>query len=160
MLYHAARESIDDISPWEAWCHKKMTINNTLTYLRKCPRNWSNGTGYDFAVVDSRDLTILGACGLSHIDKENRFANAGYWIRSSKTKLGIATIATRLLVNFAFQTLKLIRVEITAAVDNTASQRVAIKVGAKREGILRKRHVVNNDIQDVVMFSVINTDPT
>lgn len=43
-------------------------------------------------------------------------------------------------------------------VDNIASQRVAEKVGAVRESVLRKRLLTNGDSQDAVLFSLTPED--
>jgi ribosomal-protein-serine acetyltransferase len=51
--------------------------------------------------------------------------------------------------------LKLKRVEITVAVDNQASLRVAEKAGATKEGILRNRVVKSDAPSDAVVFSFI-----
>ena len=65
-----------------------------------------------------------------------QFANLGYWVRSSRAGRGVATTATLLTARFGLQTLALQRIEILAAVGNRASQRVAEKAGAKKEGVL------------------------
>jgi len=49
-------------------------------------------------------------------------------------------------------------VEVVVAVGNTTSLRVAEKIGAQREGILRNRIIVRKDILDAVMFSFIPND--
>jgi len=59
---------------------------------------------------------------------------------------------------FGFRNLDLNRLEILIAVDNRASQRVAEKVGAVREGVLRNRLVVRDKVHDAVMFSLIPSD--
>ncbi|GAI57617.1 unnamed protein product, partial [marine sediment metagenome] len=97
-------------------------------------------------------------CGLNHIDYKNRIANIGYWVRTSRTKRDVASAAVRLLAQFGFKKLKLNRIEVKAAVGNKASQRVAEKIGAKREGILRNRMVVRDRVYDMVMFSLIPED--
>jgi RimJ/RimL family protein N-acetyltransferase len=43
-------------------------------------------------------------------------------------------------------------------VDNQASQRVAQKAGATREGILRNRLISHTGIRDAVMFSLVPSD--
>jgi RimJ/RimL family protein N-acetyltransferase len=63
-----------------------------------------------------------------------------------------------MLVHLAFEQLGLVRVEIVVAVGNEASQRVAQKVGALREGILRNRIVLGDKIYDAVMYSLIPED--
>ncbi len=79
-------------------------------------------------------------------------------MRTSKTKLGVATSATLLLARFGFDDLKLNRIEIVVAKGNKPSQRVAERVGAFREGILRKRLVVRDRVYDAIMYSLIPGD--
>ena len=97
-------------------------------------------------------------CGLNRIDHENRRANLGYWIRTSRTGSGIATAVTRLLARWAFQELKLNRIEIVVATGNQSSQRVAEKAGARREGTLRNRIKVREDLHDAIMYSLVPGD--
>jgi RimJ/RimL family protein N-acetyltransferase len=87
-------------------------------------------------------------------------ANLGYWVRSSCTGRGVATAATQLIAQFGFEVLTLQRLEILTEVDNKASQRVAEKAGALREGILRKRLVIQGNSVDAVVYSLIAPDST
>ncbi len=63
-----------------------------------------------------------------------------------------------LITSFAFEQVKLIRVELVVAVGNFPSLRVAGKVGAKREGVLRNRMLVGENIYAGVMHSLIPQD--
>jgi len=157
-LYQAARESVTEMSPWMPWCHADYSIKESRAWVESQAEVWEKGTQYDFVITDAKDGSFLGGCGLNHIDYKNRIANLGYWVRTSRTKRGVASAAVRLLAQFGFEKLKLNRIEITAAVGNKASQRVAEKVGATREGILRNRIVVRERVYDVVMFSLIPED--
>ena len=67
----------------------------------------------------------------------------------------MATAATRMLLGFALEQLGLLRVEIVADVNNTASQRVAEKVGATREGRARNRCRARGVQHDAFVYSVI-----
>ena len=58
---------------------------------------------------------------------------------------------TRLLAEFGW----LIRLELVIEPQNTASQRVAEKAGAKREGLLRNRLTINGKSRDAWMYSFI-----
>jgi len=51
-----------------------------------------------------------------------------------------------------------VRVEIVVDVDNTASQRVAVKVKASREGVARNRIVTGERISSAVMYSLVPED--
>jgi len=113
---------------------------------------------YEFAVIDCESGALLGGCGLNNISSEFKMANVGYWVRTRWTKWGIAPAATLPLAKFAFEELKLNRIEIIADLENKNSQRVAEKVGAKREGILRNRVCIRGSARDVFMFSLIPDD--
>jgi len=159
-LYQAARESITEMSPWMPWCHADYSIEESRAWVESRAEAWEKGTEYDFAITDARDGFFLGGCGLNHIDQANRIANLGYWVRTGRAKKGVASAAARLLAQFGLGKLELNRIEIMAAVGNKASQRVAEKVGAKREGILRNRRVVRDRVYDMVLFSLIPKDLT
>jgi RimJ/RimL family protein N-acetyltransferase len=99
---------------------------------------------------------MAGVC--ININRENRLANLGYWVRSSQTRRGIATRATRLLADWAFQNTELHRLEILVAVRNHPSLRVAAKAGAVWEGVLPARLRLGDEMHDAVLFSIVRPD--
>src|SRR5262249_23746632 len=119
---------------------------------------WEEKREYNFAVVD-KDGRILGGCGLNQIRPEHRLANLGYWVRTSETGHGVATAAVRELQRFAFTQTNLIRLEIVVAVHNIASQRVAEKSGAIREGRLRARLVLHGKPHDAALYALLRPGP-
>ncbi len=109
---------------------------------------------YTFAILGS-DGRFLGGCGLNQINRIHRFANLGYWVRTSATRHGVATEAVRQVAEFAFGNTDLVRLEIVCAVGNDPSQRVAERAGAVREGVLRHRLLLHGQPVDAVMYSLV-----
>ena len=126
-IYQAVRESIREISPWMPWCHDGYSFDDSKAWSASRDNAWAKGEEYNFVIISNDDGFPLGVCGLNHFDTENRFANVGYWVRTSKTRQGVATSATLLLARFGFDPLKLNRIEIVVATANKPSQRVAEK---------------------------------
>jgi len=157
-MYQAIRESIPEISPWLPFAHADYSISETKDFLKGRPEGWKKDTDYVFGIIDSRDGSLIGGCGFNGIDKENGRANLGYWIRTSRTGQGAATAATLLLAKWGFMVVKLCRIEILVATGNKRSQRVAEKVGAQREGVLRNRLKIGDDLHDAIMYSLIPGD--
>jgi len=89
------------------------------------------------------------------MSKANRFANLGYWVRTSAMGCGVAPAAVRLVAEYAFRETDLIRLEIVGAVGNLRSQRVAEKIGAVREGVLRSRLLLPTGPSDAVMYNLL-----
>ncbi|MBW2085736.1 MAG: GNAT family N-acetyltransferase [Deltaproteobacteria bacterium] len=157
-VYEAVLESRAELMLWMPWIHADYSIKDTREWLKARPEAWEQGTDYAFAIFDCQDGFFLGSCGLNHINRDDGFANLGYWVRTDRVRRGAATAAARLLARFGFEELKLNRIEIVVATGNKASQRVADKVGATREGVLRNRIVVRDKVYDAVMFSLIPHD--
>ena len=157
-LFDAVRESITELVPWMGWCHPTYARVDTAEWVRACGRAWADESEFAFAIYEAGSTVPLGTCGLNAIDRVNRWANLGYWIRTTATRRGIATRAATLVAEFAFAKLELERVEILAAVGNTASQHVATRAGATREGVLRKRLRTRDESQDAVVFSLIREE--
>lgn len=157
-LYSAVRESIPELSLWMPWCTEAYSIAESKKYIEENAEGVEPRTKYEFAITDVKSGLYLGGCRINNIERDNGYANLGYWVRTPQTKKGIATASASLLAKFGIEKLKLNRIEIVVATGNKASQRVAAKVGAVREGILRNRIVVRDKIHDAVMFSIIPGD--
>ena len=156
-LFEAVRESIAEVGPWLPWCHPNYSRADSDAWIAARREGWSH-TEYAFGIFDARSTELLGGCGLNHFNRAHQFANLGYWVRTSCTGRGIASAAVRLLTHFGFEELKLTRIEIVVAEGNKPSLRVAEKIGATHEGVLRNRLVFGDRTHDAVMFSLIPGD--
>jgi RimJ/RimL family protein N-acetyltransferase len=157
-VFEAVRESINELAPWMQWCHADYARDETVAFIATVPDNWSTDQAYTFAILDARTKAFLGSVGLNVIIRQYQMANLGYWVRSSATKRGVASAATRLIARFGFRELSFQRLEIVAAIGNGASQRAAEKAGATREGVLRKRLLINGQPHDAVLYSFVAED--
>jgi RimJ/RimL family protein N-acetyltransferase len=157
-LFEAVGESLPDLKPWMAWAHDGYSQTDATTYITMARAQWGEASMFSFAVTEKASGAFLGACSLSHIHPVYFYCNLGYWVRSSQRGRGIAGRAARLAARFAFKELRLARVEVVVAVGNGTSLKVAKKIGAHREGVLRNRIIVRKDIYDAVMFSFIPKD--
>ena len=157
-LYEAVGESIAEVSPWLPWCHENYSIDESREFVSTRGKSAADGEWYSFGVFEKESGKFLGGVGLNFINRVHLMANLGYWVRSSSVGRGVATSATRLAASFGFEELGLHRIEIVAAVGNIASQRVAEKAGAVREGIVRKRLLIRGESQDAVLFSLVPED--
>jgi RimJ/RimL family protein N-acetyltransferase len=110
-------------------------------FLRRVARGRDDGVRATFAVVDAADhRAVLGSAGLQAVDWDQRAADVGYWVAAPVRGRGVATRAVELLVEWAFGTLGLERVELRTNDGNAASHAVATRAGFSRtEGPLVRR---------------------
>jgi len=156
-LFESVHESMDELVTWMPWCHSDYSISEARDWIGARIAAFEARDEFHFAIILGKDQ-LAGVCGLSGIQKGNRLANLGYWVRTSLARQGIATAATRLLADWAFQNTKLNRLEILVAVRNHPSLRVAAKAGAIWEGVLRGRLRHHEEMYDAVLFSIIRGD--
>ena len=154
-LYAAVRASLPELVPWMAWAHADYAEVESAEWARRAARAFADGLEFQFVARAVATGEVLGTIGLNAMDRLNRWANLGYWIRSDRAGLGFATRGSKLVTGFGFGELGLGRVEILAAVGNARSQAVAERLGALREGVLRRRLRVGDEVQDAAVFSLI-----
>jgi ribosomal-protein-serine acetyltransferase len=157
-LFEAVSESIPELARWLPWAHPGYCRDQSAVWVASRAEAWYKGDAHDFAIEDAATSAFIGGCGLNRIDANSNCANLGYWVRTSRTRRGIATAAVKLLAPFGFADLGLQRLEILVAAENRASQRVAEKAGALKEGVLRRRFFLEGQPQDALLYSLIPED--
>lgn len=157
-VFEAVRESMKEIGAWMSWCHQDYSRDEAAAFILSRPEAEKTAEEHSFAIVDAKTGAFIGSAGLNQLNRAYQKGNLGYWVRTSCTKRGVASAAARMVAQFAFRETGLQRVEIVAAVGNLASQRVAEKTGAKREGVLRKRLLIHGQPHDAVLYSLVAED--
>ena len=108
----------------------------------------------NFAIEISN--SVVGGIGLMHIAKNHK-AEIGYWLGRKYWGKGIMTEAIKIIVDYAFNQLKLRRVYAKAFIKNKPSVRVLEKNDFKLEGILKKELPKNNKFFDVYIYAKIKS---
>ncbi len=157
-LYEAIDESRKELAPYLPWCHEDYSKADTRQWIAMQGSLWNDKPEYNFAVVDAKTGRLLGGVGLNRIIEIDRLANIGWWTRTSEIGRGVAVEAAKLATRFAFEDAGFIRIEISIHTENEKSIRVAEKLGAAREGVLRNRLFLHGKAHDAVLFSLIPED--
>lgn len=125
-------------------------------YLAAHEHARQRGELIEFAVVEPRDDTIvLGGASLNNVHLQERRAAIGYWLTPNARGRGVATRAVRLISRWAFEDLKLARLELTCGPDNHASQSVAERCGFTREGVLRSHLPFKGGRRGTVIYGLL-----
>lgn len=157
-LLELARESAAQIGPWMMWTDTVTDLASAEQFIDERLSQWDSGEGFGFNTVEALSGTMLGGCALGHFNHKHRLANVGYFVHTRARGRGVAGASVRLLTRFAFEDLHLQRLEILVEPANLPSLRVAEKLTAVREGLLRHRLLVHGQPRDAVMFSLLPGD--
>ena len=112
-----------------------------------------------FAIVSPTDRDhLLGSISLMRFSWQHARGEVGYWLAKDARGQGHATRAVRLVTNWGFRSLGLQRIDLMAATENPASQRVAERCGFTREAVLRSYLVrARTAAHDMVAFGLLAT---
>ncbi len=150
----AARESTPTVGLWMPWCHANYTEQEALDWFASCRQGLENGSAYEFGVFTYDGSELLGGAGLNMISKLHAYSNLGYWVRQSHQRRGIAFNCVKVLREFAFENLKLNRIEIVVAVGNETSAGVARRSGATLECVAKNRLVLHSNPVAASIYSI------
>lgn len=151
----AVRESVASVAPWMPWCTSTYTQTQALEWFAHCRAQAASGAALEYGAFCQDSGEFLGGAGLNEIRQQHKLCNLGYWVRQSRQRQGVALRSVQALSRHAFESLSLQRVEIVAAVGNSASANVALKAGALREGVARNRLYLHDRQVDAQMFSLL-----
>ena len=110
---------------------------------------------YLCGIYDVKSKTLIGQISLYAI-KRLPFSSCfiGYALDEHFAGKGITTEAVQLMVQFAFITLKLNRVEAYVSPNNVGSIRVLEKVGFLQEGLLKQLLYINGQWEDHYIYAI------
>lgn len=161
----------DDADPMIAACsdpesirwtniHVPFTRTEAETAIRVfAPGQWARGEGGVFAVAGPSGQ-YAGRIDLHLSYEDPMVGSVGYLIAPSARGRGYATTAVRAVCAWAFENLRLARVEWRAHLGNLASRRVAAKAGFVEEGVLRRACPQRGERRDAWVAALLATPPS
>lgn len=113
-----------------------------------------------FAMVETNKGKVVGSTRFLNIRLEHRSLEIGWtWLGQEWQRTGVNTRAKLQLLSHAFERLGFQRVEFKTDARNQRSQQALERIGATREGVLRRHMIVQGDYaRDSVYFSVIDEE--
>jgi RimJ/RimL family protein N-acetyltransferase len=110
-----------------------------------------------WALVLKETGEAVGVSGYLEIRPPHRGLEVGRtWIGKAHQGTRVNPESKYLLLRHAFEDLGAVRVQLKTDLNNLQSQRAIEKLGARREGVLRKYQTRSNGtIRDTVVYSVI-----
>jgi RimJ/RimL family protein N-acetyltransferase len=129
-------------------------------WVREMLRRAKQGTDVPFAVIHLASGRVAGATRyMNMMPKDRGLEIGGTWYGLEFQRTAVNTECKYLLMTYAFETLKVIRVQLKADSLNERSQRAIERIGAKKEGVLRNHMILpDGRIRDSVFFSILDTE--
>jgi ribosomal-protein-serine acetyltransferase len=141
-----------ELMAWLPWAERQEP-EATRAFIRMSRKQMADNDGLQAAILDRG--RIVGCIGYHRIDWAHRATGIGYWLSTDAQGKGIMTLAVTALLDWAFTTWGLHRVEIRAAVGNRRSRAIPERLGFHEEGTLRHAEFVSGRYLDHVVYSML-----
>lgn len=164
------RELTPDIYKWlftsctESEIKSYLGLFTTAEY-KEAKRRFDEGTTTyftsfkNFHLLDKHDNSVIGRCDFHTWVPSHQRAEIGYTITSEAYKnKGLMTEALRAVLAYGFENMGLYRVEALAAPRNVPSLQLLKRYGFKKEGLLRNHYMVNDVLEDSLVFSLLRPE--
>jgi RimJ/RimL family protein N-acetyltransferase len=124
-------------------------------FIRRRLAAWLLQEEYLFGIWRSDEADLIGFIGFTDLDWQAERAEISYFLDQRHTGKGYMTEAMARVITFGFKQLQLFKLALKTLADNAASQRLARKVGFRREGDLRAEfRKASGAREDIILFGL------
>lgn len=145
-------DQVDYLSQWLAWPPHCQSEQDFRHFIQRVLHEYAEGKSMTCAILYRGE--IVGNCSFNTINYDTLSAEVGYWLSQHHQGKGIVTRIVNHLINKAFNELGMVKVQLSAAVENQPSRRVAERVGMTLEGILTNQEKVGDRILDHAIYGI------
>ena len=155
--YEVRTRCRDWLLKWEPRsAHSSHLADDQRSFVSRCAireRERQLGTGFGFGIF--QDGRFLGEITLSSIQRGPlQSAFVGYWIDEAVAGQGLMPEAVIVLLQYAFESLKLHRIEVNIIPRNAPSRRVVEKLGVRFEGIAERYLEIDGAWEDHARYAI------
>lgn len=148
----------------EIWRYMPIAQPNTVAQVRKWIDDaWklaATGEQLPFAIIDPETGRAVGSTRYLDIHRNWRTLEIGWtWLAASVQRSAVNTEAKLMLLKHAFEDQGALRVQFKTDARNLRSQQAIERLGAVKEGVLRKYRIAHDGyVKDGVFYSILDDE--
>ncbi len=145
--------SHEDSSKYLSWTpHTK--LEETVLFIENVVALYGNSdTEFSWAIELMESQKMIGVVKFFDINKNNNRAEISYILNSKFQGKGYINEAISVAIDFAFDKMKIIRIQARCTNDNIGSEKVMQRANMKFEGLLKKYWILKGETKDVLLYA-------
>ena len=151
-----------EVSKWLLVVPHPYSLEDAKTWIISNKKKWKdkNRDSYSYGIELKKEHRIIGAMSLMHLSKTQGTAEVGYWIEQDYHGKGYGGEALKAVVDFAFNDLKLRRLEASIFDGNNSSGKLLEKLGFKQEGFRKESKISksNGQLHDERLYGLLREE--
>jgi RimJ/RimL family protein N-acetyltransferase/SAM-dependent methyltransferase len=143
----------EHLAPWIPFAHRVTDVESARAFLQRFAEAHAADTRHLFGIW--RGGRLVGGVMFPTFDARTGNCEIGVWLSPQAQGRGLITGAVRVLIDWAFRTRGMSRIEWNTDPRNTRSRAVAQRFGVTFEGVRRSNHPVAGERQDSEIWSIL-----
>lgn len=140
VYYRMLRENLEHLYEFLPSFLIDVGEEDVKAWLERQSAEWDAHNLFLFGIWEKARGVYVGECYLANPDWEVPRIEIGYFLARQFVGQGYATEAAKATIRYAFERMKVLRIDLRCAADNTGSIQVANRCGFTREGCFRQHH--------------------
>lgn len=145
----------------DIWKYMGMYVRNDAdfeNYIQNTLQQKTNGNCYPFLIIDKATGKVAGSTRYGYLNHASQKCEIGWtWYGKDFQGTGLNKACKYALLDFGFDQIGFKRIQFSADLENTKSQRAIEKLGAIKEGIFRNNYIDSEGkSKDDVYYSIIS----
>ncbi len=152
-VFELTNKSRSYLREWLPWLDVTIKLEDTIEFIKGCLKGFAENKSINLVILFKGE--IVGVAGYNNINWSNKTAYIGYWLGEEFQGNGIMTKVAKTLTDYAFNELKLNKVEIRAAVGNKKSRSIPERLNFVNEGCIRQAEWLYDHYVDHVVYGIL-----
>lgn len=132
-------------------------LKNAKEFIKMTHQKIRKKKAFELGIELKETKEIIGMMSLMNIDYNNKNAEIGYWLGKKYWGKKIMKEAIKLILNFGFKKLRLVRIYARVMHPNISSAKLLEKSGFQYEGRMRKAILRKGKWMDELRYSILSS---
>ncbi|BFH13790.1 GNAT family N-acetyltransferase [Paenibacillus melissococcoides] len=115
-------------------------------------------SGLRWVIEEKSSAKVIGTCGFLQYEKTHRRIELGYDLAPPYWGRGVMTEAAQRILSFGFRDIGVNRIEAKIDPENIASERLLLRLGFQKEGVMRQQEFEKERYVDIAVFSILKRE--
>lgn len=156
VLFEQIEQNRNYLRRYLNWVDQMKKTDDARKFIQTCHQRTADLKGITFVI--SLQEKIIGSIALYDWIHETKCIHMGYWISQAHSNKGMVTRCAEVLLSYVFGELEMEKVQLYFLPENTASERIADKLGFKIEGYIRKSFMLHGILKDQYLAGLIREE--
>jgi ribosomal-protein-serine acetyltransferase len=152
-IFAAVKANYAHLKPFLHWVTEDYSLESASEFINRTQKAFAENTSQTFGIFCREK--IVGVIGFVNFNWSSKRTEIGYWITQNYEGQGIITKSCKALIKYAFNDLKMNRIEIHCATENIKSRAIPERLNFTLEGVLRQSEWRHARFYDMAIYGML-----